>query len=162
MRDNPLHRQVFGAEEARLEPLLANAFARLLRGQMEAGCVLGAYEDDVLLGVAAMVPPDHCQPTLRDKLGMLRILARGRALRRLPRIWHWLRIWARHDPGFDHWHLGPAAVDRARQGQGVGSQLMAAICELLDEHQGIGYLETDRPRSEEHTSELQSLMRISY
>src|SRR3546814_9105977 len=62
----------------------------------------------------------------------------------LPRIWHWLRIWARHDPGFDHWHLGPAAVDRARQGQGVGSQLMAAI------------------RSEEHTSELQSLMRISY
>src|SRR3546814_4907085 len=96
-----------------------------------------------------MVPPDHCQPTLRDKLGMLRILARGRALRRLPRIWHWLRIWARHDPGFDHWHLGPAAVDRARQGQGVGSQLMAAICELLD-------------RSEEHTSELQSLMRISY
>src|SRR3546814_9284646 len=81
MRDNPLHRQVFGAEEARLEPLLANAFARLLRGQMEAGCVLGAYEDDVLLGVAAMVPPDHCQPTLRDKLGMMRILARGRALR---------------------------------------------------------------------------------
>src|SRR3546814_5474820 len=79
MRDNPLHRQVFGAEEARLEPLLANAFARLLRGQMEAGCVLGAYEDDVLLGVAAMVPPDHCQPTLRDKLGMLRILARGRS-----------------------------------------------------------------------------------
>src|SRR3546814_12160179 len=122
MRDNPLHRQVFGAEEARLEPLLANAFARLLRGQMEAGCVLGAYEDDVLLGVAAMVPPDHCQPTLRDKLGMLRILARGRALRRLPRIWQWLRIWARHDPGFDHWPLGPAAVDLARQGQGVVSQ----------------------------------------
>src|SRR3546814_13812095 len=69
MRDNPLHRQVFGAEEARLEPLLANAFARLLRGQMEAGCVLGAYEDDVLLGVAAMVPPDHCNTTLLEKLG---------------------------------------------------------------------------------------------
>src|SRR3546814_15460857 len=92
MRDNPLHRQVFGAEEARLEPLLANAFARLLRGQMEAGCVLGASEDDVLLGVAAMVPPDHCQPTLRDTLGMLRLLARGRALRRLPRNWHWLQL----------------------------------------------------------------------
>src|SRR3546814_5121170 len=74
MGDKLLHRQGFGAEEARLEPLLANAFARLLRGQMEAGCVLGAYEDDVFLGVAAMVPPDHCQPTLRDKLGMLRIL----------------------------------------------------------------------------------------
>src|SRR3546814_6408604 len=135
MRDNPLHRQVFGAEEARLEPLLANAFARLLRGQMEAGCVLGAYEGDVLLGVAAMVPPDHCQPTLWDKLGTLRILARGRALRRLPRIWHWLRIWARHDTGFDHWHLGPAAVDRACQGLVAGSVLRAASCELLEGQQ---------------------------
>lgn len=147
MRDNPLHQRVFASEGERLEPLLEDAFARLLRRQMRTGVVLGAYEHGVLVGVAAMVPPGHCQPGLLEKLAMLAILARGRALHRLPRIQHWLRAWARHDPKFDHWHLGPAAVDRTRQGQGIGTQLMAAICDRLDRHQGIGYLETDKPEN---------------
>lgn len=144
MRDNPLHRRVFGGDEARLEPLLARAFARLLRRQLRAGRVLAAYDRDVLVGVAAMVAPGHCQPTLGDKLGMLVVLARGGALRRLPRIQRWLGSWKRHDPDFDHWHLGPAAVDRTRQGQGIGTGLMAEICGELDRRQGIGYLETDK------------------
>ncbi|MGY1409397.1 MULTISPECIES: GNAT family N-acetyltransferase [unclassified Luteimonas] len=145
MRDNPLHQRVFASDDARLEPLLATAFVRLLRRQMRAGHVLGAYECDVLVGVAAVVPPGHCQPDLQEKLAMLSILARGRALRRLPRIGHWLRTWRRHDPPYAHWHLGPAAVDRTRQGQGIGSRLMVAICDQLDRNQGIGYLETDKP-----------------
>ncbi len=147
MRDNPLHQRVFASEDARLERLLENAFAGLLRRKMCTGVVLGAYEGDALAGVAAMVPPGHCQPPLREKLAMLSILARGGSLRRLPWIGHWLRTWARHDPKFDHWHLGPAAVDRKRQGQGIGSQLMAAICDRLDHEKGIGYLETDKPEN---------------
>lgn len=147
MRDNPLHQRVFVSPDARLEPLLAKAFTRLLRRQMRTGQVLGAYEGDVLVGVAVMVPPGHCQPSLQEKLAMLSILARGRALRRLPRIRVWLRTWARHDPAFDHWHLGPAAVDRMRQGQGIGTRLMAAICDRLDQTRGIGYLETDKPEN---------------
>ena len=147
MRDNPLHQRVFASDEARLEPLLTDAFVRLLHRQMRTGCVLGAYEGNELAGVAAMVPPGECQPGLQEKLAMLSILVRGGALRRLPWIQHWLRTWARHDPGFDHWHLGPAAVDRMRQGQGVGSQLMVAICDRLDRNQGIGYLETDKPEN---------------
>lgn len=144
MRDNPLHRSVFGGNETRLEPLLAGSFARLLRRQMRDGLVLGAYDREVLVGVAAMVTPGHCQPHLTDKLGMLGLLARARALRRLPRIQRWLSAWKRHDPNIDHWHLGPAAVDRARQGRGIGSQLMAEVCRQLDRRQGVGYLETDK------------------
>ena len=144
MADNPLHQRVFGSQSARLEPMLEDAFARLLRRQMQTGTVLGAFENDALVGVAAMVPPGRCQPSLPEQLAMLPVLARGGALRRLPRISHWLRAWARHDPAFDHWHLGPAAVDRSCQGQGVGTRLMAAICDRLDHHQGIGYLETDK------------------
>jgi ribosomal protein S18 acetylase RimI-like enzyme len=144
MRDNPLHQRVFAGSDARLEPLLAKAFDRLLRRQIRTGLVLGAYDDDALVGVAAMVAPGRCQPTLRDKLGMLPILARGRALHRLPAIRHWLGEWARQDPHFDHWHLGPAAVDRMRQGKGIGSALMREICNQLDQRQGIGYLETDK------------------
>lgn len=146
MRDNPLHQRVF-AGGLGIEPLLATAFARLLHRQMRTGHVLGAYEGDVLVGVAAMVPPGRCQPGPWEKLAMLPILARGRSLRHLPRIHRWLRAWARHDPGFDHWHLGPAAVDRARQGRGIGTRLMTAVCDRLDRERGVGYLETDKPEN---------------
>jgi ribosomal protein S18 acetylase RimI-like enzyme len=144
MRDNPLHRSVFGGDEARLEPLLVGSFARLLRRQMRNGLVLGAYDREVLVGVAAMVAPGHCQLHLQDKFGMLMVLVRAGALRRLPRIQHWLGAWKRHDPDFDHWHLGPAAVDRTRQGQGIGTRMMAEVCGELDRRQAIGYLETDK------------------
>src|SRR5690606_7065894 len=105
MADNPLHERVFGSR-ARLEPMLEEAFTRLLRKQMRTGIVLGAYEGDALVGVAAMVPPGHCQPGLSEQVAMLPILARGGALQRLPRIRHWLRTWERRDPKSDHWHLG--------------------------------------------------------
>lgn len=144
MRDNPLHRRVFGGDETRLEPLLTGAFSHLLRRQMGNGLVLAAYDREALVGVVAMVAPGHCQPGLKDKLGMLMVLARAGALRRLPRIQCWLASWKRHDPDFDHWHLGPAAVDRTRQRQGIGTRLMAEVCGQLDRRQGIGYLETDK------------------
>ena len=57
MRDNPLHRRIFGSDETRMEPLLATAFARLLQKQMRAGLVLGAFApEQTLVGMAAMVP----------------------------------------------------------------------------------------------------------
>jgi ribosomal protein S18 acetylase RimI-like enzyme len=147
MRDNPLHRRVFGDDEAQLARLLATAFARLLQRQLRSGLVLGAFDGATLVGVAAMVPPGHCQSPLQEKLSMLAILAREGLLRRLPDIHQWLRIWARQDPASDHWHLGPAAVDRGRQGQGIGTALMRAICDELDQRQAVGYLETDKRRN---------------
>src|SRR5690606_24012032 len=147
MRDNPLHLRVFGATQARLEPLLADAFVRLLDRQRRTGHVLGAFDGERLVGVAAMVAPGHCQPPAREKATMLRILARARSLHRLPRIACWLHAWRRHDPRFDHWHLGPAAVARGRRGQGIGTRLMEAVCERLDRCGGVGYLETDKPEN---------------
>lgn len=144
MRDNPLHRRIFGDDEARVEPLLAAAFARLLRRQMRTGLVLGALAEQTLVGIAAMVPSSDCQPTLTDKLAMLVILARGGMLRHLPKIQRWLRIWGRQDPDRNHWHLGPAAVKRELQGQGIGTALMTAIGDQLDQLQADGYLETDK------------------
>ena len=147
MRDNPLHLRVFGDDRMRLEPLLSVAFARLLHRQMRTGHVLGAYEGDALVGVAAMVAPGQCGLPLPERLAMLGVLVRGGALHRLPRVARWLQAWKRHDPDFDHWHLGPAAVVRARQGRGVGSRLMAEVCARLDQARGIGYLETDKPEN---------------
>lgn len=144
MRDNPLHHSVFGSHEARIEPLLAGLFVRLLRRQMGNGLVFGASAHGSLVGVAAMASPGHCQLALTDKLGMLAVLVRAGAGARLPRIQRWLGAWKRHDPHADHWHLGPAAVERARQGQGIGTGLMVEVCAQLDRRQGIGYLETDK------------------
>lgn len=147
MRDNPLHARVFAADVDRIEPLLAAAFERLLRRQLRLGRVFGAWAGDTLVGVVAMVPPGACRPPVADAFAMLRILVRARGLRHLPRIARWLSVWARHDPRAAHWHLGPAAVDRARQGQGIGTLLMQAVCDELDTHMGVGYLETDKPEN---------------
>lgn len=144
MLDNPLHQRVFSGHTAQLEPVLAATFAILLQRQMRTGLVLPAFGGEVLVGVAAMVPSRHCQPTLRDKLAMLAILIRGGLLRHLPKIQRWLSIWAREDPDLAHWHLGPAAVERSLQGEGIGTALMTAICDALDQRQAIGYLETDK------------------
>src|SRR5690606_34043176 len=147
MRDNPLHLAVFGDDQTRLEPLLSVAFARLLRRQMRAGHVLAAYEGDALAGVAAMVAPGRCGLPVPEQLAMFGVLARGGALHRLPRVARWLQAWKRHDPRFDHWHLGPEAVVRTRQGRGIGSRLMQEVCARLDRSRGIGYLETDKPEN---------------
>lgn len=147
MRDNPLHLQVFGRDQVRLEPLLSRAFARLLHRQLRTGHVLGAYEGDALVGVAAMVAPGHCRLPASERLAMLGLLARAGALHRLPWIAGWLRCWAGHDPRVDHWHLGPAAVARAYQGRGIGTRLMEEVCDRLDRSRGLGYLETDKPEN---------------
>jgi len=147
MRDNPLHRRVFGDDELQVARVLSTAFVRLLHRQLESGLVLGAFDGAALVGVAAMVPPGHCQLPWREKLSMLPILAYSGQLKRLPDIHRWLRSWARHDPPLAHWHLGPAAVERARQGQGIGTALMDAVCKELDQRQAIGYLETDKHRN---------------
>lgn len=147
MRDNPLHRRVFGASEARIEPLLEGAFVAVLEMQMRTGLVLSAWRDNDLVGVVGMAAPGTCRLGWHERFAMLRVLVRGRALHRLPHILRWLSVWMRRDPRFEHWHLGPAAVVRERQGQGVGSCAMAAVCAELDRRGAVGYLETDKPEN---------------
>lgn len=110
MRDSPLHQRVFGNDAASLEPLLHGGFERVLHQQRASGRALGAYQSRELMAVVGMFGPGHCLPNLRDKLALLPILVRARALRSLPRIQTWLRIWSQHDPAFEHWRLGPAAT----------------------------------------------------
>lgn len=145
MRDNPLHPAVFGTDAARLEPLLYAGFYRVLSQQLRSGRVMAIHDSRQLVAVAGMFAPGHCLPDLRDRLTLLPALVRAGALHRLLRIHTWLRIWSRHDPDCAHWHLGPAAVERSRQGQGHGSRLLQAICTHLDHHDACGYLETDKP-----------------
>jgi ribosomal protein S18 acetylase RimI-like enzyme len=56
----------------------------------------------------------------------------------------WLGAWSKHDPDEHHLHLGPVAVDVHLQGMGVGSLLMRAFCQRMDEAAEDSYLETDK------------------
>lgn len=145
MQDNPLHVRVFAGADARRAGALQQLFVRLLQQQLRKGLILGAYGHGELAGVAAMVPPGCCQPTLREQATMLPALLRGRMLHRSAPILRWLHAWARHDAAAPpHWHLGPAAVHRQQRGQGVGSALLGELCVRLDKHGSCGYLETDK------------------
>ncbi len=147
MRDNPLHQAVFGGDGRRVEDLAARAFERLMPRLMVHGQILGAFEDEdgTLVGHAGLVPSHHCQPRLHEQLAAAAVFARGGAWRSLPRMARVVRTWARLDPRDEHWHLGPAAVERGRQREGIGTRLMGAVCAELDRHGAAGYLETDKP-----------------
>src|SRR3546814_7278393 len=63
----------------------------------------------------------------------------------------------------DHYDSGQLMLEAAKQGLGIAimhdDHLRRAADSRLTELYGV---EVERPRSEEHTSELQSLMRTSY
>jgi GNAT superfamily N-acetyltransferase len=50
-------------------------------------------------------------------------------------------------PTFPHWYLPWFGVDAARQGRGIGSQLLADCLELVDHDHLPAYLESPNPRN---------------
>lgn len=154
MRDNPTHIQAFGSDPARRERTLRLMFTPFLRQQTRTGLVLGAFSAPTLdsttrlVGVAGLSAPGRCQPGVSAKLQALPAFFHRRGLRGSLRMRDWMRVWAQHDAATPpHWHLGPLAVEPQYQGQGVGSALLQRLCDHLDRHQALGYLETDKPEN---------------
>jgi ribosomal protein S18 acetylase RimI-like enzyme len=147
MRDNPINIAAFGASAHHRQRALARFFRPALRGLYRRGEILGAFGEEILSGVCGMAPPGRCQPTLRDKLSVLPGLLIGNSPQVPLRVLSWTGAWSSRDPGEPHWHLGPVAVDVHLQGQGIGSQLLAAFCANVDRQRSIAYLETDKPEN---------------
>lgn len=168
MRDNPTHIQAFGSDPARREHILSRMFTPFLRQQIHTGKVFGAFSTPAiaaseatvstaetpdstaiqLVGVAGLSAPGHCQPNLNSKLLALPAFSYFSGPAALLRMRRWISIWARHDDAMSaHWHLGPLAVEPQHQGWGIGSTLLQQLCEHLDQHEGLGYLETDKPEN---------------
>jgi len=144
MRDNPLHVQAFGEDPARREAALTRFFLPVLHGISKKGLVLGAYRGGELVGVCAMAAPGRCQTTLAEKAKIVPGLLAHEGRKAAGSIVRWTEEWAKHDPHEPHWHLGPVAVDRAAQGQGVGGALLGAFTRRMDERRATSYLETDK------------------
>jgi ribosomal protein S18 acetylase RimI-like enzyme len=149
MRDNPMNVAAMGTDPvARLERLhgmFSIALPRILR----KGVMLGAYEAEALGGVAAMLPPGCCQPSLGERIVLVPRLIPVVGIGGFRRLGRWLGEWGRHDLPEPHWHLGPIGVDVHLQGQGFGRALLQACCSRIDGAGTAGYLETDKPQNVE-------------
>jgi ribosomal protein S18 acetylase RimI-like enzyme len=142
MRDNPLHRRAFGENPARREADLAGLFAGVLPRTLREGTILGAFTGGRLDGVCAMVAPGRCRLTIVERARLAPRLLAALGPARLAALLRWTGAWERRDPAEPHWHLGPVGVERERQGQGVGSALLA---EFVRRTAGTStWLETDK------------------
>jgi GNAT superfamily N-acetyltransferase len=149
MRDNPTHVCAFGNNPERRRQALVAMFAPFMRRQAQEGVVFGAFIEDKLVGVSGFSLPGQCQPALKDKLctlpALFLICGPVGLWHVLWNLYRWTRVWARRDANTPpHWHLGPLAIEPQWQGQGIGSALLKRLCDQLDQHQALGYLETDR------------------
>ena len=141
MRDNPMHVAAYGADPDRRE----QAHARIMRALFRYGRnnePIGVWRDETLVACTGVLVDGGC----RAGVGQLRMLPAIAALgpRTTMRVAAWLRVWAARDLDEPHAHLGPLAVDRHLQGQGIGGILLAEHCRRLDERGEVGYLETDK------------------
>ena len=145
MRDNPLHVAAYGADPDRRE----RAHARMMRGFFGTARhneAIGVWRDGTLVAVTGVLLNRGCRPGLGQSLRMVPPVA-ALGPRTAARVGAWLRVWSTHDPDEPHAHLGPLAVDRELQGQGLGSILLAEHCRRLDATGTLGYLETDKPEN---------------
>ena len=146
MRDNPVIVAAFGQDPGRRHGRLLRLFGAMAAAEVPGRDrdMLAAHgPDGSILGVCGMMPPGRCQPGPVRQLRLLpALLALGP--RSAGRTISWLGAWSKHDPDERHWHLGPVAVDAHLQGMGVGSMLMRAFCERMDDAEEDAYLETDK------------------
>ena len=130
MRDNPIHVAALGGDADRRERMLRGMFTSMWRHMDQHA--LCARRDGELVGVCGRLPPGGCRPTPAQGLRMAPAIARPMGRARCVRMMRWVGAWSKRDPGERHEHLGPVAVDRHLQGQGIGSAMLAAHAEDLD------------------------------
>jgi GNAT superfamily N-acetyltransferase len=144
MRDNPLHVAAFGTDPELRERKLLQMFKLLAKNPaITANAMIARNADRTIVGAYSFSEPGSCQPSGVAKLMMTPMLltlgiGNGR------RASGWLRAWSNHDPAERHYHFGPIGVDAHLQGQGIGTELMRAFCQQMDEVGENAYLETDK------------------
>jgi ribosomal protein S18 acetylase RimI-like enzyme len=139
-----MHCTVFGVDADRRRVRLHDLFAALL--PLMGRRPLLALEAGRLVGVLGQFPPGTCRTPIRRQLRFALAL-HSVNVGELWRLWHWLSASEAQDLAEPHWHLGPVAVDPARRGEGIGSQMLRAFCARMDELGEVAFLETDKPDS---------------
>ncbi len=63
------------------------------------------------------------------------------------RIMKIIGAWKKHDYRQPHWHLETIGITPELQHQGIGKQLLAFYCDLVDKDKMEAYHETDKPEN---------------
>lgn len=145
MRDNPGHVAAYGPDPETRQRCLTLMFRGLLRVATDRQ-LLGAYDGATLVGVAAAAAPGRCRLRPGQQARAAAIMIKV-GPRRLLRVLAWQRAWGGQHPAWPHHHFGPIAVDRGRQGQGIGSLIMNEFAARWDRTAEPAYLETDKPEN---------------
>lgn len=141
MRDSPYAVAVSNDPFVRLE-MLYSTFGELLGDARVAGVRRG----DCVLGAAAALPPGHCIASLLPE--EVRTSApSGLDASDAERFLYCGSVMAANDPDEPHWHVGPVGVEPGFQGRGLGRAAMGLLCEELDEHHQVAWLETEKPEN---------------
>jgi ribosomal protein S18 acetylase RimI-like enzyme len=143
-RDAPLTRAIYGDDP--VQRLRAAGRVMGARVSVMNLPLLVARRGDVIIGVCGMAPPGSCQPSVAQRMRFAPVLARG-GPRALKKTLQMAAEWEKYHPEERHWHLGPVAVEPGFQGKGVGGQMVARFCALVDAEREKSWLETDKAES---------------
>lgn len=141
--NTPFTGKIMGGQTEKHRKQLQMGF-KMMIGK-KPGTVVVAKDNEKMVGVMRMVKWPDCQNSTPSGLELLPVLimASGAAFRlRKSR-----KIWRMHDPKKPHWHIDPIGILPERQGQGIGSKLLAYYCEQVDSEKMAAYHETDQPQN---------------
>lgn len=140
--EDPLTRAVFAVEPASREARLRVVYEAMTR--MQPYPPISAWRDRRPLGMVGLAPAGHARPPVRRVLHVLPRLLHGARLAELRPALAWMQAIGRTGPAPGDWLLGPVVVEPSEHGRGVGSAMLAAACEAIDEAAAPAAVSTDR------------------
>jgi GNAT superfamily N-acetyltransferase len=143
--DDPVACYMFRGDKRRRRGLRRFFSIQLRHIYMAEGAV---WTTDGHAGAAIWAPPGKAEPGLRELLFLSPLLpdlaGLGRSALDAARL---LAEVARRRPREHHWYLATVGTDPPRQGQGVGSALLAPVLERCDRQGLPAYLESSKERN---------------
>jgi ribosomal protein S18 acetylase RimI-like enzyme len=137
--DDPLNSWLAPHPERRADILTRGMSLELRAIYLPPG---GCYTTTDLSGAALWAPPGRWKLPVARQLRLLPSFARLFGLQRLPQVLSGLATLERHHPEEPHWYLAILGVAPDRQGQGLGSALLAHMLARCDADHLGAYLET--------------------
>lgn len=130
------------AREATRDAWARRYFATRLRSLVSTGAV---HTTDDGAAAAMWAPPEGWRFGLWETVALARFLpATGR---RTARVVRWLESIDHRHPETPHWYLTVLGTEPDRQGEGLGSAVLAPVLESCDADEVPAYLESSKERN---------------